>query len=408
MKRNSKLVYRTLLGLSLVMLISGWRMGYSDSAEYVAKDSVSIAKVESGNFSMKVEGYGSLQSVNKRLLTATSNAVVEEIKLKAGASVQVDTVILTLKNPQLEGKLRQALAKLQNSKTRKRQTELAQQRELLNNETTISELEAELEIAMLQVEAERSLAKTGIISGISAKKNELKAKQLMQRVALEKNKLSKLVSMQKEALAIEDDLIAQSQEEFNVAKQMVEQLSVKAGMNGVIQRLPLNLGQSVTVGAELALIGSMSPLVAEIKVPQMQANMVSSGMKADISTLNGQVKGQVIRVDPVVNEGAVQVDIEISSNVDDGIKPMQLVDATIFAKVEQGVHYMKMPAGVSENGTAWLYKLTEGNHAELVEVKFGKVSGQLIQVISGLEVGDQVVSSKLDFPKEVKKIKFTG
>jgi HlyD family secretion protein len=408
MKINSKIIYKSLLGFSAVMLISGWRMGYSDSAEYIAKDSVTIAKVESGNFSVKVEGYGSLQSVNKRLLTATSNAVVEEIKLKAGAIVQADTLILTLKNPALEGKLRQALAKLQNSKTRKRQAQLMQQRELLDNESAIFAIEAELEIAMLQVEAERSLAKSGIITGITAKQNELKAKQLRQRVLLEKNKLSKLVSMQKEALAIEDDLITQSLDEFNVAKLMVEQLSVKAGMSGVIQRLPLNLGQSVAVGTELALIGSMSPLVAEIKVPQMQANMVASGMNADISTLNGQVKGLVTRIDPVVNDGAVQVDIEITATIDAGIKPMQLVDATIFAKVEQGVHYMKMPAGVNENDTAWLYRLTQDNRAELVEVKFGKVSGQLIQVISGLEVGDEVVSSKLNFSKDTKKIKFTG
>mgnify|MGYP001072980577 FL=1 len=407
MKIKAKIIYQSLVGISVLMLISGWSLGYRDSAQVIASESVTITKVESGDFSIKVEGYGSLQSVNKRLLTATSNSVVDEIKLKAGAVVTADTVILVLKNPELTTKLRQSLAKLQNVKTKKRQIILEQQREMLNNESSLSELDSLSEIAMLQVEAERTLAKSGIVSGISAKKNELKAKQLQKRVALEKSKITKLVDMQKEALAIQDDLINQAQEEFDVTKQMVEQLSVKAGINGVIQRSSLNLGQSVSAGTELALIGSLSPLVAEIKVPQLQAYMVAAGMKAKINTVNGQLAGRVVRVDPVVVDGAVQVDIELSES-NDSVKPMQLVDATVFAQVQENVNYLKTPTGVNENTTAKLFKLGEDNRATKVEVKFGKASGQVIQVLSGLKSGDKVISSKLDLPKEVKQIKLSS
>jgi len=410
MSIKTKIIYQSLLGASLLMLISGWRLGYSDDAEAVARESVTIAKVETGEFSLKVEGYGSLQSVNKRLLTATSNAIVDDIKLKAGAVVNADTVILTLKNPELTAKLRQTLAKLQNAKTNKRQISLQQQREMLNNESSLSELESEAEISMLQVDAERTLAKSGIVSGISAKKNELKAKQLQKRVVLEKSKLGKLTAMQNEALAIQDDLIAQAQTEFDVTKTMVEQLSVKAGMNGVIQRLSLNLGQSVSAGTELALIGSLSPLVAEIKVPQLQAHLVTAKMKAQISTVNGQITGQVVRVDPVVVDGAVQVDIELAQeeNNTDGVKPMQLVDATIFAQVQQNVNYIRTPTGVNEDSTVKLFKLTEDNRAMQVEVKFGKASGQIIQVLSGLKSGDKVITSKMQIPEETTQVKLSS
>lgn len=407
MKIKAKIIYQFLVGISVLMLISGWSLGYRDSAEVIALESVTITKVETGDFAIKVEGYGSLQSVNKRLLTATSNAVVDEIKLKAGAVVTADTVILVLKNPELTSQLRQSLAKLQNIKTQKRQIILEQQREMLNNESSLSELESLSEIAMLQVEAERTLAISGIVSGISAKKNELKAKQLQKRVVLEKSKITKLLDMQKEALAIQDDFIAQAQEEFDVTKQMVEQLSVRAGINGVIQRSSLNLGQSVSAGTELALIGSLSPLVAEIKVPQLQAYMIVAGMKAEINTVNGQLAGQVVRVDPVVVDGAVQVDIELSES-NDSVKPMQLVDATVFAQVQENVNYIKTPTGVNENTTAKLFKLSEDNRAMQIEVKFGKASGQVIQVLSGLKSGDKVISSKLDLPKEVTQIKLSS
>jgi len=400
-----KIIYQSLIALCLLMLSTGWYLGYSDSMPNIAKSSVTIAQVEAGDFSIKVDGYGSLQSLNKRLLTATSNALVDDIKLKAGAIVRADTVIMTLKNPALEAELRQALAKLQNSKTQKRQTLLLQQREMLNNESALSELEAEEEIAMLQVDAERTLAKSGIIPGINAKRNELRAKQLSKQVKLEKHKLEKIIAVHTESLLIQDDLITQAREEFDVAKQMVEQLSVKAGMEGVIQRSSLNLGQSVSAGTELALIGSLSPLLAEIKVPQMQAHMVTAGMKAEINTVNGQIIGYVVRVDPVISEGAVQVDIQLEEGVYNGVKPMQLVDATIFAQVQKGVHYIKTPTGINENTTAWLFKLTENDVAKRVEVTFGKASGQLIQILSGLKAGDKIISSKLDLAAETQQIK---
>jgi len=405
MKNKQKIIYRCLIGVSMLMLVTGWRLGYSNSLEYVSREAVSIAKVEAGDFSIKVEGYGTLQSLNKRLLTATNNAIVDEIKLKAGAVVNADTVLMTLKNPRLEAELRKALAKLQNSKTQKRQVLLLQQRELLNSESLLAEIEAEEEIAMLQVDAERALAKSGIVSGINAKRNELRAKQLNKKVKLERNKLDKIVAVHTEALLIQDDLIAQARDEFDVAKQMVEQLSVKAGMAGVLQRSSLNLGQSVSIGTELALIGSLSPLVAEIKVPQMQAHMVAAGMQAEINTVNGQILGQVVRIDPVVSEGAVQVDIQLNDGIYKGVKPMQLVDATIFAQVQQGIHYIKTPVGVSENTSALLFKLTKDGLANQVEVKFGKASGQLIQVLSGLNAGDEIITSKLTLENETTQIK---
>lgn len=405
MNKKSTRIYQTLCAASILMLLTGWRLGYSDALEYVAEDSVTIARVQAGDFSLKVEGYGSLQSLNKRLLTATSHAVVDEIMLKAGAVVEADTVILSLKNPELSAKLRQALAKLQNSKRQKRQISLQQQTTILNTESSLSALQSDAEIAMLQVDAERALAESGIVSGISAKRNELQAKQLLKRVEQEKHKLAKLLAVHQEALSIQDDLIAQSQDEFTVAKEMLAQLSVKAGMKGVIQRMPLNLGQSVTVGSELALIGSLSPLLAEIKVPQLQAHLVSAGMVAEINTTNNQINGKVVRVDPVVNEGAVQVDIQLDEVSISGIKPMQLVDATILAQVEKGVHYVKTPVGVHENSSAWLFKLNKDNVATRVEVQFGKVSGQLIQVVSGLNTGDSIITSKLDVSSETKQIK---
>ena len=72
------------------------------------------------------------------------------------------------------------------------------------------------------------------------------------------------------------------------------------------------------------------------------------------------------------------------------------------------MNYIKQPTGTSEGSYGSLFKLTMDNKAVKVEVQYGKASGQLIQVLSGLEPGEQVIISTLDIPAETTTIKIAG
>lgn len=377
-------------------------MGFADPIQMVSAQDVIIEEVRSGEFALTVEGYGSLQSVNRRLITSTSTAIVDDIRLKAGARVEPESIILTLKNPELEGTLRQALANLKSAKTQKRQHNLQQQRELLNSESQLAELAAEAEIAQLQMEAERSLVNSGVISQISAKRNQLKAEQLKQRVKLEKAKLHKLKQVHQETLSIQDELIAQAEDNYQRIKLQVEQLSVKAGISGVIQQLPVRLGESITPGTIIATVGSLFPLVAEIKVPQLQANLLMAGQQAEISALDQSVYGTVTRIDPVVNQGAVQVDILLENETQ--LKPMQMVDALIQAKVDPNVRFIRAPAGIQQNSKQQLFKVMDDNSGMRISVDFGRRSGDLIQILAGVSSGERLITSQIDVDESVSRI----
>ncbi|GAA4898189.1 efflux RND transporter periplasmic adaptor subunit [Ferrimonas pelagia] len=402
--RTGRRVYLSLGVVSLVMLLAGWRMGYSDPMESVLWEGLRVETVQVGEFSLQVEGYGTLQSANRRMITAISAAVVDEIRLKAGAKVTPDSVIMTLNNPQLEGDLRQALADLNSAKTQKRQLRLTQQRELLNNESALAEMEAEAEIAQLQTEAEQSLVESGVIAAIHARRNQLQARQLAKRVELERSKRDKLMEVHTESLSIQDDLIAQAQDEFEQVKLQVEQLAVKAGIEGVIQQLPVKLGQSVTPGTQLAMVGSLSPLVAEIKVPQLQAHLVSTGMNVAIASLGKQGEGQVARIDPVITDGAMQVDVLLGEHGGD-FKPMQMVDAAIEASLDKNVMYVRTPTGVKPDSVHALFKLSGQDRAIRTPITFGKSSGDQIQILSGVAPGERLITSRLDVDADIEQIK---
>lgn len=406
-KVTASMMYSGITALSALLLVSGWSLGFSGGVHYLETSKVELATVQSGEFTQRVSGYGSLQSQNQRLITAGSTAIIDEIKLRPGAVVEADTVLLRLKNPALESAMQQAMAALHNSRTTKRKLVLEQQREILEQESRLSELKADNELASLQVEAEAPLAAAGIISDMEARRSKLKANQMRERYKLEQEKMDKLHQVHAEYLLLQDESIQQFEADFNSAKYQLEQLVVRAGLAGVLQRMPVSLGQSVTIGDELALVGSLSPLVAEIKVPQMQVSLLQHGAKADIDTRHGVVSGQVIRIDPVVADGAVQVDILLPDNLSSDIRPMQMVDAKIYGQSRGLINFIDKPALVAEDSKLEVFKLDQTQLATKVSVQFGKIAGNQIEVVSGLVPGDRIIISSMAVDRDVSRVQLT-
>jgi HlyD family secretion protein len=407
-QKFNRLIYGGIILTSFVLLFSGWNMGFSGSKEYIDMNDIKIAMVETGEFSKKINGYGSLQSKNQRLITSSTQAIVDEIKLKPGAIVQKDTILLILKNPVLENKMQQALANLHNSKTTKRKIVLEQQREILLQESQLSQLKADTQMANLQVEAQSSLVESGVVSGMDAKRSELKAKQLKEQLSLEKKRLMKLEEVHKEYLRIQDDIIAQMEIQFNAAKSQLEQLVVKAGLKGILQTMSVTLGQSVTMGDKLALVGSTNELIAEIKVPQLQASLVRVGNDVEVDTRHGLVTGQVLRIDPVVVDGAVKVDVQLPKKLSAAIRPMQMVDATIFGKKRSNITSVQKPIGVTQDSQYQIFKLINEHLATRTEVKFGQISNNRIEVISGLNPGDNILIALPAVSADVNQIQLVS
>lgn len=399
------IVYGLVLASSLGMITQGYFLGFSGSTQYINEEDVKVATVETGEFSQIVNGYGQLQSKDKRLITATSQAMVDEILLKPGAQVQKNDTILILKNPQLEMALREELNHLQNIKSTRRKTKLEQQREMLLQESSLSELSADVELANLMVEAQSSLVEAGIVSELEFRKSKLKAEQLNNRIALEQTRLLKLAEVHREQLAIIDESIAQKNQNFLATKRQFEKLIVKAGIDGVLQRLSVTLGQSVSIGEELALVGSMKNLIAEIQVPQLQANLIRIGSTVEVDSRNGLINGQVVRIDPVVKNGAVfvEVDIPMSNSLD--IRPMQSINALIFGESRGNVSSVKKPIGINEDSHAYVYKITSENTATKVQVQFGQLSNQQIEIVSGLKPGDEIIVSSSKVTNDAETIR---
>lgn len=368
----------------------------SGNAVAVSERNLLIDTVKQGSLDVTVEGYGELVSDKQQLLTSPSQATVKEIVLKPGAEVTADSVIVRLEDPDLVKAFQTAKQELNEAESTLRQLRLTYQREKLRHHSDLAELASELAIATVQRQAEEKLISSGIVSRMTFEKTVQKERQLKERIALSNTGMAQLEQLQRESLEIQEDQVRQMQANLELAQEQLDRLTVKAGMSGVLQKLQVEVGQSLSPGGEVALVGSATELVALIRVPQGQAQSVHVGNEAIIDTRREKLKGRVTRIVPIVANNTVEIEIALPSIAGTSARPNLSVDGSIIGDRLDEVRYVRRPAGVTGNSTAQVYAMASGsNKAKPKEVKFGRLAGQYIEVLAGLDTGEQLIVSDL-------------
>jgi HlyD family secretion protein len=384
-----------LLGLIVVIGVLIYFAVAKNGAVSVARESLIIESVQQGDLEVIIEGYGTLTSDKQQLITSFSAATVKEIVLKPGAQVIANSVIVRLENPELVLQVENAEQELIQVQANLRQLKLNNQREILNESANLAEITARFDTAALKKAAEEKLVKQGIVSQLTFQQSVLDEKQLKQRIAILKQRIDQLKLVHDESVNIQSERIKQQQGRLNSAESRLDKLTVIAGFDGVLQRLSVELGQSLTAGQEVALIGSVTDLIALIRVPQSQAQLITIGKVAIIDTRRDKIEGVVSRIDPIVDNNTVEIEIALPALLPASARPQLSVDGVIIADTLQNVKYIKRPAGAKSNTSASLYKLNNQENASAEELRFGVQAGQFIQILSGASVGERFIISDL-------------
>ena len=183
---------------------------------------------------------------------------------------------------------------------------------------------------------------------------------------------------------------------YQLKRTQLDALHVRAGIDGVLQLVPVDVGQHITPGTNLARVADPKKLKAEIKIAETQAKDVQIGQKATVDTRNGIVNGHVSRIDPSVINGTVTVDVLIDDPLPVGARPDLSVDGTITLENLSDVLYVGRPVHGQSDSTIGIFKLVDdGDEATRVNVKLGRSSVNTIEIVSGLKVGDKVILSDM-------------
>ncbi|GAA0350657.1 efflux RND transporter periplasmic adaptor subunit [Bowmanella denitrificans] len=365
-------------------VFSVWLYSQPSASSQVEVGQLWLGQVNQGALALEVTGFGVLESKVQRFLTAANEAVIEEILLKPGAVVTPDSVILTMSNPGIGQALVQAELALKAEKGKLKQLVLTQEREMLDANNQQAELRLDLDVVKARFEAETKLANSGIVTQLTLLETQAQVNKLSGRLANSQQRLAQLTRLHQQSLQIQKEQIDEKQSLLALAKDRMARLQVKAGIDGVLQALPVELGQSVSVGSQLALVGGTDELIAVVQVPQRDVQGMMPGMQASIDTRGGVAEGEVRLIDPVVKEGNVEVEIALTGTLPDNARPSLNVEARIRLGTLPDALYIKAPVNVAQHSRHQVFKVDDERHtAELTWLEFGAKSGQFIEIKAG-------------------------
>lgn len=403
-RQRRRILYGALVAVALIVVTYGIS-SLEPAAMSVSRQSVWTGKVERGTMIRQVRGPGTLVPKEVRWITTSVDGRVENRLLQPGVQVEPDTVILVLTNPQLEQQVEDARLALNAAEARLADLRVQLDSALLNQQAQAAAVESDFQESSLEVEANEELSKDGLIPEIDLKRSRIRENQLERRLDIERQRLDKAGESILSQMAAERAQLAQARALYSLRQEQAASLQVRAGTQGVLQEVPVEVGETVQPGTVLARVAKPTDLKAELRIAETQAKDIEIGLPARIDTRNGVVAGHVFRIDPSVREGTVLVDVEIDGDLPPGARPDLSVDGTIQIEKLDDVLYVGRPTYGQADSQVELFKLIEGGKMAIrVPVRLGRASVDTIEVVEGLQEGDEVILSDTSQFDDVDRI----
>ncbi|PYQ31669.1 MAG: RND transporter [Acidobacteria bacterium] len=365
-----------------------------------------IDVVKRGPMVRQVRGTGVLVPELVRWIPASTEARVDRIVVRPGTIVKADTVILELSNPEVEQAAQEAELQLGAAIAEMRKREVELQSSILAQQASAANIEAQMVEAKAQADVDEELSRNGLTSALTLKLSRLRANELASRSEIEKKRLEIARKAADAELAVQRSRVEQVRALANLRNSNRDALRVRAGIDGVLQQLPVEIGQRVPPGTPLARVAQPEPLKAELRVAETQARDVAIGQSVVIDTRVGTVNGRVTRVDPSVQNGTIGVDVGIEGVLPKGARPDLTVDGVIELERLADVLYTGRPVQGSDGATIALFRVrADGHDAVQTNVTLGRTSVNSVEIKQGLREGDRVILSDMSAWSEHHRIR---
>src|SRR5438270_5315433 len=396
-KRRRQIIMVAVIVVA-VIAVSAFVYRLKPAAPSVERGTVWTDTVKRGSMLRQVRGIGTLVPSQESVLQipAQTEATVVRIRMLPGSQVKPDTLLLEMSNPQVEQAAVDARLQWKAAEAEYQSQRMKLQSDLMNQKAGAATVKADYTQAQLQSQTDKALYDLGVISGLAYKNSKGKADELVIRNGLADDSVASSQKAIDAQLAQLQAKVDQMRVLAELKQKQLDALKVRAQIAGILVDLPLQVGQHVLPGAMLAKIVQPNRLMAQLKIAETQARDVQAGEPATIDTHNGVISGNVMRVDPAVQNGTVTVDVKLTGELPKGVRPDLSVDGTIDLERLENVMYVGRPAFGQENSTISLFKLDpDSKGAVRVPVKVGRASVNSIQVIEGLHEGDTVILSDM-------------
>jgi multidrug efflux pump subunit AcrA (membrane-fusion protein) len=391
-------------GLFIVSIAYAAHAVTSTKHKSILANELTLQTVQNGAVDIYSTAYGEFTSASERLLTAPALGKVAEILVRPGTKVSPETVILRLFNPKLEQEVSQARGQVAQQQAQREAFKYEQQSERLNYQGRIADIEAEIEKAKLELSVNEDLMNLGVASKIELQRAKLAVKQQSKRLTFEKDKYQQFVEMQSYQLTQRDITVQQQQAQLNLLEEQLNDMQVKAGITGSLQNLAVELGQSVQLGESLAKVGSDSELIAQLRLPQHQADQIDINAPVIIDTQKGKIAAHITRIESVVTNGSVLAEAAIDGELTSNARPSLTISAQVFVKHHAMATFITQVPGIRAQSKQSVFVKTADNILSQRDVSFAELSQGRLVITDGLTSGDEIVSSDTSKYNQFKQL----
>ncbi len=398
---RAKKIRRIVYGTIAVLLLGGVTYALSKlkpAAPSVDAGTIYADTVKRGDMLREDRGLGTLVPEDIRWIAAQTDARVDRWVLRPGAIVKPDSIIMELSDPTLQQTALDAELQLKGAEADLANLKVQVDSDLMSQKANEASVRSDYEQAKIQHDVDEKQVKLGLTSVMLEQQSKVKVEQLAIRLQLETDRTKISADSANAKLAASEAVVDEKKALYKLKKSQLEALHVRAGIDGVLQLVPVEIGQNVTPGTNLARVADPKKLKAEIKIAETQAHDVLIGQKASIDTRNGVFDGHVSRIDPSVTNGTVTVDVTMDQPFPpgSGARPDLSVDGTITIENLKNVLYVGRPVHGQSDSSVGLFKIIgDGSEAVRVNAQLGKSSVNTVEILGGLKEGDKVILSDM-------------
>jgi HlyD family secretion protein len=360
----------------------------------VNKERITVSDVKNGVFDEFIIVTGVVQPLKTYQLDAIEGGYVAQKLIDGGATVKQGDLILKLENQRLmldfvnrETEMYDLINNLENTRLSLRQNKFTLKR-------TLSELDYQIQQAKIDHERNSKLFADKVVSEQEFQRTRIIFERLTQQreIEIENQKFQEENSLTQ--IKQLEGTLERTRTNLTMMRQNLENLSVKAPVTGLLSRVDVEIGASITAGQNIGQIDDLNGFKMRVEVDEHYISRIFPGLEGSFDFNGKSHRLLVQKVYPEVTNGRFQVDMTFPDNVPDGIRRGQSVPVRLqLGKPAQAV-LLATGGFFNDTGGGWVYVLNEdGNRAEKRPVTLGRKNPQFYEVLNGLSEGEKVITS---------------
>jgi HlyD family secretion protein len=386
-------------GIALFVVFIGYQFIFADrrSKLKIERDKITISEVKRGVFQEFIPQTGTVEPSRTVYLDAIEGGTIKRVVAESGAMVKVGDIILELSNLSREIQVLQQEASLNQSINELRQTRLSLNSNDLQQQQTLAEIDKELAKLVPQYNRQKSLFEKKLVSKQDFESVEadylfnLKRREITYRV-YKADSLQRIRQVQ-DIMTSEEKMM----QSLVAAGQILDNLIIRAPIDGQLSRPQLDPGQSVNNGQRLGWIDVVGSYKVKVPIDELYLPRITTGLHATTTFNNKDYELEIMYIYPGVTNGRFEVDMNFIGEAPKGIRRGQSLRLRI--ELGQSSEELLLPVGgfYKDTGGNWVYVLEDGNRAVKRDIKLGRKSGaENFEVLEGLNPGDKVITSSYE------------